>query len=101
MLVRGTELWYGVELGMEAFIAPPDFDANAQELNIYSAFSRFYQANTDAAYGYSFTSAIATLSLEVVANRTYIWGETLGDGTEYVSSQVASATAFLEASWVD
>jgi hypothetical protein len=81
-------------LNMEAFIAPAKFDANAQPLNIITVFGEYNNANK--AYIYSFTSAIATLTLPASAGITYRWGETIS-GVDYVYD-VVSGTAFTAGS---
>jgi len=81
-------------LNMEAFIAPANFDPASQPLNIVSVFGEYNNANK--AYIYSFTSAIATLTLPASAGITYRWGETIS-GVDYVND-VVSGTAFTAGS---
>ena len=60
---------------MDAFIAPANFDPASQPLNIVSVFGDYN--NVNKAYIYSFTSAIATLTLPASSGVTYRWGETI------------------------
>ena len=79
---------------MEAFIAPANFDPASQPLNIVSVFGDYN--NVNKAYIFSFTSAIATLTLSALAGITYRWGETIS-GVDYVYD-VVSGTAFTAGS---
>lgn len=92
----------GCSLKMEAFIAPAAFDADAQELNIFKKFCNYYTSDANAAYIFSFTSAIAALSLTAATGVTYVWGETIS-GIDFTSAQISSGTAFTSGStkrWV-
>ena len=95
MAYYSSKLWGKKKVwNMEAFIAPANFDANAQPLNIVTVFGDY--ANANKAYIYSFTSAIATLTLPASAGITYRWGETIS-GIDYVYD-VTSGTAFTSGS---
>ena len=95
MAYYSSKLWgKKTVLNADAFIAPANFDANAQPLNIITVFGDYNNANK--AYIYSFTSAIATLTLTASAGITYRWGETIS-GVDYVSD-VSSGTAFTSGS---
>ena len=95
MAYYSSKLWGKKSvLNADAFIAPANFDANAQPLNIITVFGDY--ANANKAYIFSFTSAIATLILPSTAGITYRWGETIS-GVDYVYD-VVSGTAFTSGS---
>ena len=95
MAYYSAKLWgKKTVLNTDAFIAPANFDANAQPLNIITVFGEYNNANK--AYIYSFTSAIATLTLSAATGITYRWGETIS-GVDYVYD-VSSGTAFTSGS---
>ena len=95
MAYYSAKLWgKKTVLNADAFIAPANFDANAQPLNIITVFGDYVNANK--AYIYSFTSAIATLTLSAATGITYRWGETIS-GVDYVYD-VSSGTAFTAGS---
>lgn len=78
----------------ETFIKPTQFADFGLSLNIYQIYKDY--SNPNKKYIYEFTSAIATLTLPVVANVTYRYGETIS-GVDYVT-EVSSGTAFTEGS---
>ena len=95
MAYYSSKLWGKKRVwNMEAFIAPTNFDPASQPLNIVSVFGEYDNANK--AYIYSFTSAIATLTLSASSGITYRWGETIS-GVDYVYD-VVSGTAFTAGS---
>ena len=95
MAYYSSKLWGKKSvLNADAFIAPANFDPASQPLNIVSVFGDY--ANANKAYIYSFTSAIATLTLPASAGITYRWGETIS-GVDYVND-VVSGTAFTAGS---
>ena len=79
---------------INAFIAPANFDPASQPINIVSVFGDYN--NVNKAYIFSFTSAIATLTLPASSGITYRLGETIS-GVDYVYD-VASGTAFTAGS---
>ena len=95
MAYYSSKLWGKKKAwNVEAFIAPVNFDPASQPLNIVSVFGDY--ANANKAYIYSFTSAIATLTLSATTGVTYRWGETIS-GVDYVND-VVSGTAFTAGS---
>ena len=95
MAYYSSKLWGKKRVSnMEAFIAPANFDPASQPLNIVSVFGDY--ANANKAYIFSFTSAIATLTLSASSGITYRWGETIS-GVDYVND-VVSGTAFTAGS---
>lgn len=84
----------------QSFAAPENFTKPSQfadfglSLNIYQIYKDYSNPNKKLIY--EFTSEIATLTLPVVANVTYRYGETIS-GVDYVTD-VASGTAFTEGS---
>ena len=91
MSYYSSKLWGAKKVwNMEAFIAPSNFDADAQPLNIVKVFGEYN--NVNKAYIYSFTSAISTLTLSASSGISYRWGETIS-GVDYVYD-IASGTAF-------
>ena len=95
MSYYSSKLWGAKKVwNMEAFIAPSNFDADAQPLNIVKVFGEYN--NVNKAYIYSFTSAISTLTLSASSGISYRWGETIS-GVDYVYD-VASGTAFTSGS---
>jgi hypothetical protein len=58
-------------LKMEAFVAPVNFDPDAQELNIVKAFSAYQ--NEAKKYIFSVSSSSTTTVLPVLQNRSYVY----------------------------
>lgn len=72
-------------LTMEAFIAPADFDQNAQELNIVQAFAAY----TDVNKKYIFSVGTSTITvLPAVTGRIYAYAENGGAYTTIASGAV-------------
>ena len=97
MVYYSSKLWGKTKKvvgDMEAFIAPENFNPASQPLNIVTVFGDY--DNVNKAYIYSFTSAIATLTLPASSGITYRWGETI-NGNDYVYD-IASGTAFTSGS---
>ena len=95
MAYYSSKLWGKKKVSnMEAFIAPANFDPASQPLNIVTVFGDYN--NVNKAYIFSFTSAIATLTLPASSGITYRWGETIL-GVDY-AYDVVSGTAFTAGS---
>lgn len=60
-------------LTMEAFIAPADFDPNAQELNIVQAFAAY--SNVNKKYVFSVSPSVNSTLLPAVSTRSYACSE--------------------------
>ena len=83
MAYYSSKLWGKKKAwNIDAFIAPENFNPESQPLNIVSVFGNYN--NVNKAYIFSFTSAIATLTLPSSSGITYRWGETIS-GVDYVN----------------
>ena len=69
-------------LGFETYVAPDDFDPDAQPVNIYEVFKDYYKVNHDAKWIYSVTDA--TTKTKPTSGTSYYYGYELG-GIEYES----------------
>jgi hypothetical protein len=89
VMLGNTQIWANMQLlPLQPFIAPANFDASAQNVNIHQIFS-FYD-NPNKAYGYTFSDSYNTLTLAALGGVTYRYGYTRG-GIDYVFD-VASVT---------
>jgi len=81
-------------LPLQAFIAPSNFDASAQNVNIHQIFSMYDNANK--AYGYTFSDVYNTLTLAAASGVSYRYGYTRG-GVDYVFDVASAVNPFTAA----
>jgi len=80
-----TKLPAVAPLTMEAFVAPADFDPDAQELNIVKAFAAYSDANKKYIFS---VGTSATTVLQAITGRSYAYAENGGSYTTIASGTV-------------
>ena len=73
-------------LTMEAFVAPADFNPDAQELNIVTAFAAY--ADVNKKYIYSVSPAVASTTLDALTGRSYAYAENSSGYTVVASGTI-------------
>ena len=80
------------EYGFEAFVAPADFNPDAQELNIVNKYAAYLAVNANARYIFSVAAAVSTTTLPTGTGISCRIGETISATETQYDSTASSVT---------
>ena len=96
-----SKLFYTREYKLQPFVAPDDFDPDAQPVNIYEKFKSLHSEDETAAFIWHYSES-SSLNLSSTTDILWRYGQTI-NGSEVISPKVSSGTVFTSGStqrWV-